>query len=413
MSHTYPDVDVAEYAQGGTWSPLLLTARRERSVGFLIAFVDAHSESLKADIARYGAVIFRRFQLRNENDFDRVIRAIRGFHPMSETFMTQVGRKPIGETPAVFATDTNLVTGGGFTFSFHSEHYYSADVPSFHCWVCLTAPWFGGHTALVSSAGVYDELSEAMKLRLREHAFACRAWPLAEVAVRYGLPTSEMERFCNAVGLTIAPIHGVPHVVLKKPTIWKHPATGRLCLQVNLNGELPALYPALANELRANGYGGRIWSLHHAVWRRPFPTAFALEHLIHYLSRPHLYARLARLLSARRKAPPPVTLPVQETFRAAWQDQDIAALARAVRKHTVQLAWRKSDVLLLDNRQTFHSGMPGFFLPRTLRVAMCNPVPWQQANGGYREIPPAEACNESLVDRLRRFKASRAAAPVT
>jgi len=64
--------------------------------------------------------------------------------------------------------------------------------------------------------------------------------------------------------------------------------------------------------------------------------------------------------------------------------------------------WRRGDVLLIDNLQVHHAGMPGFG-PRDIKVIMGNPVPLGHANGGgLLQVKTDDACR-SVHDRLQEF----------
>lgn len=61
--------------------------------------------------------------------------------------------------------------------------------------------------------------------------------------------------------------------------------------------------------------------------------------------------------------------------------------------------WRRGDVMLFDNLQLLHAGMPGFG-PRELRVMLCNPIPIDlNSRTGVLEIP-LDSRYESLAVRL-------------
>jgi hypothetical protein len=72
-------------------------------------------------------------------------------------------------------------------------------------------------------------------------------------------------------------------------------------------------------------------------------------------------------------------------------------------RHMSVLTWQEGDLLIFDNRQVLHAGMPGSG-PRELRVLMFNPVPidWQSSSG-VLDSPPIGASVESLDVQLDKF----------
>ncbi|MEO7327750.1 MAG: hypothetical protein ABI193_04185, partial [Minicystis sp.] len=90
--------------------------------------------------------------------------------------------------------------------------------------------------------------------------------------------------------------------------------------------------------------------------------------------------------------------------------EDCVALAKAARKHCSVFTWKRGDVLLFDNLQVLHTGMPGLG-PRELRVMMCNPIPMPYPFGsGAFEVAFDEGYR-SIDERLRAL-AAEGAAPV-
>ena len=88
---------------------------------------------------------------------------------------------------------------------------------------------------------------------------------------------------------------------------------------------------------------------------------------------------------------------------------EVEALATSVWKHCTVFSWRRDDILIFDNLQMLHAGMPGFGA-RELRVIMCNPIPMANpALSGLIEVPIDDESYESVDVRLRRFARSVAA----
>src|SRR5262249_55050526 len=88
--------------------------------------------------------------------------------------------------------------------------------------------------------------------------------------------------------------------------------------------------------------------------------------------------------------------------------EDIRALASAVWRQCLVFPWRRDDVLILDNLQVLHAGMPGFGA-RELRVMICNPIPLSfQPSSGLADVLTDDSY-ETVEARFQRFLRSAAA----
>ncbi|MDB4996328.1 MAG: hypothetical protein JWM74_3760, partial [Myxococcaceae bacterium] len=107
-----------------------------------------------------------------------------------------------------------------------------------------------------------------------------------------------------------------------------------------------------------------------------------------------------------REVLPGVDGPPRPNLGARLKPAEIEALARALRKHCSVFSWRRGDVLLSDNLQMLHAGMPGAG-PRELRVILCNPISMTKS-----DIAPVVQDGdtvepyESIDARIRRYAAT-------
>ena len=112
--------------------PLVIEAQDRSDVPFLQSFIKSHSAALLEDIATYGAVLFRGFDINTDEQFEKTILTIQGFHGISEAFMSEEGRVHVGPLNYVLHTNAVYKTGGTlYLGGFHTENYYSPDVPSY------------------------------------------------------------------------------------------------------------------------------------------------------------------------------------------------------------------------------------------------------------------------------------------
>jgi alpha-ketoglutarate-dependent taurine dioxygenase len=329
----------------------------------------ADGQRIHEALQRHGAVLLRGFAIESEHDFEQIVLSIPGFRPMAGYFMSEAGRDLIAGTRYVFHTNALVRTGGALRIgAIHSENYYSPDVPTFQCFWCKTPPRLGGETALFAMADVHDELAATCRSKLEREPYGVRSWPLSTIAARYCLTESAVERWFHDEGWSIVGCGGERRLVLYKPSIWCHPHTRRRSLQINLSAELDAFDGHIFRCARPQYIGWR-WALHRWRWRRA---------------------------PARR---PPRT-PLATGIAAALDAQEVEALAAAVWRNRSMFTWRRGDLLILDNRQLAHAGMPGIG-GRELRVMLCNPVHFQiRGRSGVLEVGSEYEPHLSVHDRL-------------
>lgn len=112
--------------------PLVIEAQGIKTAAFLHQFLAANASQLVADIAKYGAVLFRGFDIHSDQQFEKAITSIPDFHGISEAFMSENGRTHVDDLKYVLHTNSVYKTGGTlYLGGFHTENYYSADVPSY------------------------------------------------------------------------------------------------------------------------------------------------------------------------------------------------------------------------------------------------------------------------------------------
>ena len=63
-----------------TEMPLVFEAKERADTQFLHAFLKANSENLMEDVAKYGALLFRGFEIQSDHDFENTILSIEGLH---------------------------------------------------------------------------------------------------------------------------------------------------------------------------------------------------------------------------------------------------------------------------------------------------------------------------------------------
>jgi alpha-ketoglutarate-dependent taurine dioxygenase len=392
--------------------PLVFAARGAGSASALKAVARARSAEIREHMHRHGAVLLRGFPVESPQDFEQAMAELPFLRPMNRYFMSEPGRQLVPGTRHVFNTNSVARTGGGFVFGvFHAENYHSPDVPTYVSFCARKRSWLGSETCLVNMADVYAELPAALRHKLEAQPCAASIWPLSAIADRYGLEPDEAARRCSAAGLIVVADEGKRYVILTKPSVYRHPQTGRLSLQVNLFTTLPTFKGAALRQFLRH-YTGPAWSLHRLVWRSRIDNPlFALGAATRLVVQPVEARKFLREvlpeLDRRTVGKRAFAAALIENVRAFLRNDglhavlarkgmptladlvsrdDIEALAAAIEKHASMFFWQKGDILIFDNQQLLHAGMPGFG-PRELLAMFFNPLPLDRpAHSGIAEL---------------------------
>ncbi|MFZ4077242.1 MAG: TauD/TfdA family dioxygenase [Legionellaceae bacterium] len=261
-----------------TEMPLVIEPKEDSSLVFLNKFLSDHAQALHKDLAKYGAILLRGFDITSEKDFQTSVLSLEGMTGISEAFMSEEGRVPVGDlsyvlhTNAVYKTGVTLYLGG-----FHNENYYSADVPSFISFCCLKPSKLGGETGLINMEKVYACMSDELKQRLEKKSFFVSKWLLSEIASRYQVTVEQAEACCQQFDIPCVGKGKKRFALMYKPSVYLHPITQKKALQINFFELLP-----LNRALRAcfmKDYQGQAWFWHRLVWRLPERVFKMLEHV--------------------------------------------------------------------------------------------------------------------------------------
>ena len=167
--------------------PLVIRARGGASSAFLREFLASHSMQINQDIARYGAVLLRGFDIKSYADFQAQVLSIRGMRGMSEVLMSEPGRTLREGTNLVFHTNALFKTGSSLKFGmFHTENYFSPDVPRYVSFFCRKSGRVGGETGLINTAKVYADLPEATRSKLEARSCLVSLCPFLRAPVHGG-----------------------------------------------------------------------------------------------------------------------------------------------------------------------------------------------------------------------------------
>lgn len=86
-------------------------------------------------------------------------------------------------------------------------------------------------------------------------------------------------------------------------------------------------------------------------------------------------------------------------INSVFKPDDIKRLAVAMHESHSSFLWKKGDVLLVDNLQVAHAGMPGKTSkknPRKIRAMLCNPFKITYSRSAPGLQPKGELLTETL-----------------
>lgn len=358
-----------------TEMPLVLEAKGQTDLPFLQKFLEAHSESLMEDVGKYGALLFRGFDIQSEKDFENAILSINGLNGISEAFMAEHGRERVDGLKYVLHTNTVYKTGGTlYLGGFHSENYYSPDVPGFIAFCCLKPSDLGGETGLINMEKVYEHIDDELKKKLESSPSFVGKWLVSEVAERYQVDAETVERICREFDLPVVGEGEDKLVLMYKPNVFVHPVTQKKALQINFFS-LPTLDKTL-RKCFLGDYQGKTWFWHRFVWRLPFSIFKSIEKFslffISLLNSPKKQLKISALNKKTDRAFKKLDGKFQKVH-SFFSEKQIKDLAPVMRNFYCSIIWQKGDILLVDNRKVAHAGMPGAG-PRQVRALISNPL---------------------------------------
>jgi alpha-ketoglutarate-dependent taurine dioxygenase len=356
--------------------PLVIEASASTDAEFLQQFLAANSAQVLEDIAKYGAVLLRGFDVNSDEQFEKTILSVPQFRGISEAFMAENGRIHVGDLKYVLHTNSVYKTGGTlYLGGFHTENYYSPDVPGYIFFYCGQPSALGGETGIINTQKIYQNLDDALKEKMEKNSFFVSQWLITEVAQRYGLETETIEKIAKHFNLPIVGTGNERFILMYKPSVCIHPSTQEKALQINLF-ELPTLNRQLRACFKAD-YKGNDWFWHRFFWSLPDPIFHSIEFLaivlIAFFNSPKNSYKIVRNKIASYFANKKIDKRAEDRVGACFTEKDVTHLAQLMRDHYSSCLWKKGDVLLIDNRKVMHAGMPGKG-ERVIRAMISNPI---------------------------------------
>ncbi|HEX4966671.1 MAG TPA: amino acid adenylation domain-containing protein [Thermoanaerobaculia bacterium] len=286
----------------------------------LVDWAAAHRDAIERDLFKYGAILFRGFDLKSAQDFERFASCL------CPDLFGEYGDLPREEVSARVYTSTPYPPDK--TILFHNESSHLHRWPLKQLFFCVKPAEKGGETPIVDCRKVYADLAPGVR-----ELFAAKGLMYVrnftdglDVSWRDFFATddrSKVKEICSSSGLGCEWRDGDGlRTTRVAPAVAKHPRTGDLIF---------------FNQVQ----------LHHMA---------ALE--------PEVRSSLLSLFGEE-------ALPRSAYFGdgTAIPDEVIAEILRVYWRNAVSFPWQQSDVLLLDNMLTAHARNP-YEGSRKILVAM-------------------------------------------
>jgi alpha-ketoglutarate-dependent taurine dioxygenase len=278
-------------------------------------------EFLKAELLKYGAILFRDFKVKSIEEFEQIIAAICG-EAMEYRYRasprTQVGGRIYTSTD--YPAEQSIFP--------HNEHTYSPTFPLKIFFFCMSPAAQGGETPIGSCRKVFERIHPD----IRDRFIQKKVMYMRNFGDGFGLPwqtvfqttdKTKVEEYCKTNGIEVEwKADNRLRTRQVGPAVLKHPQTGEI-----------------------------VW-FNHAT----FFHVSTLESTI----RDSLLTNL-----------PEEDLPTNTYYGdgSAIEPSVLAELRAAYQQEMVTFTWEKGDVLMLDNMLSIHARQP-FIPPRKILVGM-------------------------------------------
>lgn len=296
------------------------------SADALMDYVARHRQPLGVRLLEHGATLFRGFEIDTVEKFTAVVRAFSGSDRMFDYSGGASPRRALGQ-----GSYSSTEYPPHLTLPLHNELSYAGRYPRRLFFCCLIEPESGGETTLGDSrrilARIDSEVADAFRRRqvryirnLSGASGSGYAWQDAFESDDRG----EAERRCREIGAEFEWLAGgVLHMSQVRPATAVHPETGEEVWFNQADGFHPSVLDAATYAALVAECGGEDRLRLNATYGDGTPIdPAALEH-------------------------------VREVIRAK----------------TIPHAWRRGDILVLDNLLAAHGRRP-FTGPRRIALAM-------------------------------------------
>lgn len=327
----------------GQRSPLLIEAVASAQK----AWAD-YAEAARKGLIEQGAVLLRGFPIASPKEFRSAVTGL-GLVPWDDYLFRETERDPVDDK--VFTTNNfqRQSAHGGL----HSENCYSPDRPRWLAFFCQRAPQCGGETLLCDAVEAYAQLSGRLRQKFKSAIRECD-YIIPQRDYQKVFKTTDPQQVraaCLKADCSVyqnAPGRGdkaYTRTIFRRPYVVEVPETGRQGLLININIWSP-LGPLEVWRLFRERHSLADWLAVHAN----YATSFTYWSIIRRLCA-HIH------ISGQRVVELPLDPGERRELGCAMADQLTA------------FPWKNGDVLILDNLQMLHCGLP-WRGERVLRVMM-------------------------------------------
>ncbi|MBW4500880.1 MAG: TauD/TfdA family dioxygenase [Scytonema hyalinum WJT4-NPBG1] len=311
-----------EFFQPGTNFPLVIKPAI-KGVN-LLNWAQSNREFIQNELLKYGAILFRGFNVKTVDEFEQIIAAI-----YKEAMEYRYRASPRTQVGGRIYTSTDYPAEQSI-FP-HNEHAYSPTFPLKIFFFCMTPAQEGGETPIGSCRKVFERIHPEIRDRFIEK----KVMYMRNFGDGFGLPWQtvfqttdkiKVEEYCHSNGIEFEWKDGDRLRTRQVgPAVIKHPRTGEM-----------------------------VWFNHATFF--------------------HVSTLEPTIRDSLLKNFPEEDLPTNTYYGdgSPIEPSVLAHLQEAYQQEMITFSWQKGDVLMLDNMLSIHARKP-FVPPRKILVGMAEP----------------------------------------
>lgn len=323
--------------------PLVIEPTTDSSKAGLLKYVEENRPAFDAAFFKYGAVLFRGFDLDTPKDFEDL--ALKVDPRLKNDYYGTSPRNIVKNTSYIF---TASELPGYYPIPQHCEMSYVEQPPITLFFYCHIEPGYGGETPICDFRKVYASLDSRIRDEFdKKGVLTIRNYSSLENASRFNLfelkkwneifnttDKAEVERQCRQQHIDFKWLpNGNLRLTHSTPASKKNPVTGE---------------PAWFNHLQVfHPYAAKVeYDFIHRYQKRG--KTFFWKHLINAMVK----------VKQATKAPIDQSMNVLFGDGAEIPNSYVQHVQEMIWKHMVIYPWRKNDVIAIDNFSIAHGRLP-------------------------------------------------------